>query len=124
MVLVHLGLYLGWSTIVGFLLEQPALWGFAGAFIYAAPKFSACYWQCRDTQVAWTRCLADAIICLMIGTISAFAFSEVIGLRLKFTGGQELRAISVLIGLLSNRLAPKLVDGAEGFLTKKLDGAK
>ena len=111
--------------MLAYIAELPAFWGFMGAFIYAAPRFSACYWQCRDTQSGWGRCLFDAVVALCVGSIAAFALAEWTKAILNRTGDYELRAISALIGLLANRLAPKVVDKAEDFLANtKWTGTK
>ena len=106
------------------ILDMPALWGFLGAFIYAGPRFSACYWQCKDKKIGWARCLLDMVVSLAVGTVASFALAEWAQALLNRPGAHELRAISALIGLLANRLAPKVVDKAEGLLAKRWTGSQ
>lgn len=84
----------------------PALWGLAGAAIYAAPRWLACKFEGDGGLV---RCTLDALVCLAVGTLAAAAFAP---WALDFLHQKQryLSAIAAMIGLLANPTAPRLVE--------------
>lgn len=95
------------ADLLEHILAAPAAWGFLGAFIYAAPRWVACAWGSRGA--AW-RCSIEAGVCLAVGAIAAAAFARwAVGFLHQAAG--DLNAVAAMIGLLANRLAPRLVDG-------------
>lgn len=107
------------------LLREPMFWGAGGAFIYAAPRLSVCIATALARKTGCITCTVDAILALAIGVISAAAFTDLAhALAVKFIGDtipKDGRAISCVLGLLANPLAPRLVDVAGGRLIKKLE---
>lgn len=85
-----------------------ALWGFLGAFIYAAPRFSACFFASRQAGTTSVVCLVEGLICLAIGTIASPLVAPWLQQFLKRDGGHETMAIAAIVGLLANPVAPKL----------------
>ena len=53
-----------------------ALWGMAGAFMYAAPKLSACAFSTKPEDGPPMRCILDAVIALVIGALAAAAWGQ------------------------------------------------
>jgi len=85
-----------------------ALWGFLGAFIYSAPRFSACFFANRQAGVSSLVCIVETVICLAIGTISSPLIAPWVQHFLKRDGSHETMAIAAIVGLLANPVAPKL----------------
>jgi hypothetical protein len=99
-----------------------ALWGLAGAFMYAAPKMSACVFSAKPEDGPPMRCVIDAIIALVIGALAAAAFAEFAQDFLKRTEPGARSAIAAVIGLLANPLAPRLIGRLSSWLLKKAPG--
>lgn len=85
-----------------------ALWGTLGAFIYAAPKFSACYFSSKQTGEKSIICFVEGTVAILIGTAASVAVSPWIYNFLGREGEHEIRAICSIVGLLANPVAPKL----------------
>lgn len=85
-----------------------ALWGLLGAFIYAAPRFSACFFAARQAGGTSVVCAVEASVCLAIGTITSPLIAPWLQYYLKRDGTHETMAIAAVIGLLANPVAPKL----------------
>jgi len=99
------------------LIASPALWGFAGAISYAAPLLSTClFTSSQEPGGSSAKCTLDFIIAVFIGTVAAAAFTPLIQELLHKSTDPWLRVIAVTIGLLANRIAPKLVDTAPDAL--------
>lgn len=94
----------------------PAFWGFAGAFAYAAPQFSSCIFASTVGGGSWVRRMFDFVVSLVIGTIAAAAGAELIQEVFHIPGSQWMRAISTIMGLLANPVAPKIVKWAPDAL--------
>lgn len=106
------------------LLQEPALWGFLGAFVYAAPRASACYFAARDNSGHWGRCLVDAVFAMIIGIVAAASLEPWIAHKLGDESMRQLRAISTVLGLLANPMAPGVVDALSGRLLRRLRGTE
>lgn len=109
-----------WETI----FSLPGVWGFLGAFIYAAPRLSACMYAAREAGAGGWRCIFDFVTSLAIGAIAAAAFTP---WALRFLGEaatDQHNAIAALVGLMANPTAPRLVDVfsalASNVLSEKL----
>ena len=102
-----------------------ALWGLAGAFIYAAPNLSTCLFtrKAGDGFGAIGRCVLDFAVALVIGALASAAFAQWAQAFLKRTGPEELRAIAAVIGLLANPAAPRLTARLSSWLIKKAPGS-
>lgn len=85
-----------------------ALWGLLGAFIYAAPKFSACFFAARQEGGSVVVCAVEGFISLAIGTIASPLVAPWLQNFLKRDGSHETMAIAAVVGLLANPVAPKL----------------
>jgi hypothetical protein len=94
------------------LYSQPAFWGAAGAFIYAAPLFSTCAFSAKATGGSWVRCGFEFVTALAIGTLAAAATTPVIQEVFHRDSAAWMRAIASTTGLLANRVAPRLVNAA------------
>jgi hypothetical protein len=86
-----------------------ALWGAAGAFIYAAPKLVLCFFTARAAKLPWGRCLAEFPVSMLTGTIMAAAFSQWIS---KTFGQGDMSAVAAVIGMMANTVAPGMIEGA------------
>ena len=88
--------------------DQPALWGFLGAIIYAAPKLTTCaYSEAGAPHVR--RCVIEAGTALLIGTVTAAAFQPWLAGYLHATTPQDTKAMSAMIGMLANTTAPGII---------------
>jgi hypothetical protein len=103
---------------VASLLSQPAIWGAAGAFIYAAPLFSTCVFTSRAAGGSCARCSVELVTALAIGTLSAAAMAPLIQELSHRETAAWLRAVSAMTGLLANKFAPMIVSAAPGAATE------
>lgn len=94
-----------------------AFWGFTGAFVYAAPRLLISI----TAQRVWFS-LADCAVALLIGPIGAAGFAEFIGNTLHQTTNPELRAIAVVLGMISNPVAPAIVHLMGTGVIRRLGG--
>jgi len=85
-----------------------ALWGALGAFIYAAPKFSACFFSSRQNGGSSVVCFIEGCISVLVGIFASIAVAPWIYAFLERDGEHEIRAICAVVGLLANPIAPKL----------------
>ena len=104
------------------LAGSAALWGFLGAFMYAAPRTVVAIYAARERGLRWSGHVAEGVIALVVGTIAAEAFTAWIQDYLNRSSPHDLRALGVMLGLVSNRAAPTLVDLVAGKLMKRLKG--
>lgn len=102
------------------MLLTSALWGLAGAFMYAAPKLSTCAFTCKITGGTPAQCLVDATIALTVGAVASAAFGGWAQIAVKHGGPSELRAIAAVIGLLANPVAPRLTGRLANWVIKKV----
>lgn len=93
-----------------------AAWGVAGAVNYAAPKLSLCYYTAREAKGPWGRCLAEFPIALVVGAISAAAFSGWLAGFLHQTDG---RAVAAMIGMIANTVSPAMIALVSDKFTKR-----
>lgn len=104
--------------------KEPWLWGFLGAFVYAVPRASACFFAARDAKTPWARCIVDGMIALVIGPFAAEAVGPWVAHLVHDESLRELRAISAVIGLLANPAAPGVVEALSGRLLRRLKGTE
>lgn len=88
------------------LLIEPAGWGAAGAFIYGAPRLSACLSAPETRRAA---CVFEFFVTLIIGAIGAAAFGPWIATWRGMKTSNDLNAICAVVGLLANPTAPVLL---------------
>lgn len=91
------------------MLAWPAFWGICGAAIFAAPAFGSCLFSSTQIGGQWVRCSFEFAVALIVGTLTAAAFTPVAQELLHKDGGDWMRAISTTMGLLANRVAPRVV---------------
>ena len=103
--------------------DAPALWGFLGAVIYAAPRLSVCLFS-KEPGAKALRCLIEAVTALMIGAIAAAAFSEWIIRFLHLAQILDLRAVAATIGALATPTAPAIINALSGGLMARYFGEK
>lgn len=87
-----------------------ALWGLLGSFIYAAPRFSACFFSARQNGGTSLACGVELAISLAIGTIASPLIAPWLQHFLDRQGSHETMAISAVIGLLANPVTPRLLN--------------
>lgn len=106
------------------LIEAPFVWGFMGAFVYAAPRLSACVFAARQTGVGWFDCGFEFVVALATGAVAAAALGPEITISvLKTTDPAHARAVASGIGLLANPAAPKIIDILTGRILQVLKGS-
>jgi Na+/H+-dicarboxylate symporter len=88
--------------------DWPAFWGFLGAIIYAAPKMTTCLFA-EAGSAHLRRCLIEGLTALLIGTVAAAAFQPWLGGYLHATTPQDTKAMSAMIGMLANTVAPGVI---------------
>ena len=79
-----------------------AFWGLLGAFVYAAPRFVI---SVAGGKLAMP--MLEGLVALAIGPISAAGFGQFLGATVHQTSIAELRAIAVVIGMISNPVASR-----------------
>jgi hypothetical protein len=92
------------------LMASPWFWGLGGAFIYAAPKLSACYFSALQTPESPAKCVVDAGFAVVIGPIAAAAFSGTVQANVSLSGVEHMPAVAAVIGLLANPVAPGAIE--------------
>jgi hypothetical protein len=106
-------------------LGSPAFLGAAGAFIYGAPRLSACIFGARQAQASWVGCGFEFCIAVSLGIAGAWLFSPWIAHSvLKATDPAETRAIAATIGLLVNPVSPLIVEVLGSRVVKFLKGSE
>lgn len=93
-----------------------ACWGLAGAVNYAAPKLSLCYYTAREAHAPWGKCLAEFPIALIVGAISAAAFS---GWLAGFLHQSDSRAVAAMVGMIANTVSPAMISLVSDKLVKR-----
>ena len=86
-----------------------ALWGFAGAVVYAAPRWALCVKVCRKQGCEPQECHEELIVSLIIGAIAGAAAGHYVADLVGQTEPHQIRAVTALIGLIANRAAPGLI---------------
>lgn len=106
------------------LVGAPWFWGLCGAFIYAAPKLSACLFGSAPSAPC-ARCLVDAAFAIIIGPLAAASFNDSLAAHFGYSAQRDLNASAAVIGLLANPVAPSAIQlSVEGTMIwlKKLLG--
>jgi len=99
------------------LVYELAIWGFFGAFVYAAPRLLVAWAGGRRTTGT-----AECIIALAIGAIGSAGFTQFIGDVVRQSQPADLRAIAVVLGMISNPVAPSIVHLMGTGLVRRLGG--
>ena len=108
----------------GWIAETPPLWGFMGAFIYAAPRLGACVFARRQAGQGWVGCGFEFVAALITGAVAAGALTPEIAVSfLKSTDPAHSRAVAATIGLLANPAAPRVIDILTGRILQVLKGS-
>jgi hypothetical protein len=97
-----------------------AVWGLLGAFGYAGPRLIVALSEAPQNR--W-KPWADFIVTLAIGTIGAAGFVDLVSHLMHWQSDvSNQRALAVVIGLLSNPVAPAVVKAGPA-LALRLIGA-
>ncbi len=91
-----------------------AVWGFAGAVCYAAPRWSTCAFTAREQGGKSDRCTAEATIALLVGTVASGASGPWLADLFGQVEPKGANMVFAAVGLISNPLAPKLADLMSG----------
>lgn len=102
-------------------LTWPAVWGFLGAFIYAAPRWVACLVACREAKASPWPCALELAVALATGSIAAAAFSAT---AMALSHVKDANAVSAMVGLLANPTAPKLVTALSSVVATAIAARK
>lgn len=98
-----------------------ALWGFLGAFVYAAPRISVAFGESSaGASQPLRKYVYEFVVALTFGPIFALAAGEWLAQHLGRTALFELRALAFVIGLASNPIAPILVKAVKGDILGRL----
>lgn len=98
------------------LLASPWFWGFCGAFIYAAPRFSACLFG-RRPAAPCVKCYIDGVFSMAVGPIAAGAFT---GEAQALLHTSDVPAVAALIGLMVNPVAPSAIEVFTQSITRRV----
>lgn len=104
----------------GEIAREPALWGFLGSFVYAAPRLSACAFTAKATGEMLAKCAFEAVVALGTGAIAAAAFAPSTANALG--APEHLNAVAAMLGLIANPTAPKLIESLSGLVSNILSG--
>lgn len=104
------------------LLDSPALWGLAGAVVFAGPKLTACIYNATETKVPYSRCVLETITALIIGVISAAAFEPWLAGIVHMTTPPDQRALSTVIGIAANPTAPGIISFLSDVILTRIKG--
>lgn len=105
------------GSLVAAVMHEPAIWGFMGAFIYAAPRLVKCFLTCKEAGTSGWFCTMEFVIALATGAIAAAAWAALV---MGWTHVRDSNAMSATIGLLVNPLAPMMVSTASGVINAAL----
>lgn len=97
-----------------------ALWGLLGAFVYAAPRLLVAWGESRAAGTGVLPHLIEFVVALTFGPIFAAGFGEWGAGYLGWTEPRSLRAVSLVIGMVANPVAPLLVNLVTGGIAGRL----
>lgn len=80
-----------------------AVWGFLGAFIYAAPRYRLCIKSCRESGDSIGGCTMEFIIALVTGAISSAAAALPLATYMGQDQDHQVVAYAAVIGLVANK---------------------
>lgn len=98
------------------------LWGLAGTFIYAGPRWVISLFGEPAGRAHTAHCTVELVVALTVGSLAAAAFGPaaatvvLTSLHLK-----DDNAVAAVIGLFANKLAPALVEKGSSALTSGSD---
>jgi hypothetical protein len=92
---------------------RAAIWGFLGAFIYAAPRWTACLATTRPTGHTIGFCTLELVTALLVGSVAAACFGR---LALTFIHIADDNGVASVIGLLANTSSPMIVKRLSGIV--------
>jgi hypothetical protein len=97
-----------------------SLWGFLGAFVYAAPRLLVAWGESRASGGSVVPHLSEFVVALTFGPIFSAGFGEWGADYLGWEEPRALRAVSLVIGMVANPVAPVLVKLATGEIVGRL----
>ena len=86
-----------------------AFWGLAGAAVYGAPRWAMCVKTCRRAGRDASECHEELVVSLVVGAISGAAAGPYLADIVRQTEPHQVRAVTALVGLVANRVAPGLI---------------
>lgn len=101
-----------------------SLWGFLGAFVYAAPRLIVAWSEARAAAKPFGMRVAEFVIALTFGPIFAAGFGPFAAHYLGREADQEVRALALVIGMVANPAAPLLVRLVTGDILRRIGAAK
>lgn len=90
-------------------LVEWALWGLAGAFVYAAPRLLISLTEAGAAGFYLWRHVAAFIVALAFGPIAGAGIAPFLASEFHRTVIAEHRAIAIVIGMVANPVAPSIV---------------
>lgn len=105
------------------LAASPAFWGFLGALMYAGPRVIAGVFTRRERGLGPWEPILEFVAAVFVGTVTAEAFTAWALQHFKLEEPHHLRGVGVMLGLLANPAAPRVVDLVAGRLLGRLKGA-
>ena len=94
-----------------------AVWGFLGSVVYAAPRALASLSEGKASAHKPIVAMIELGLALGVGTIGGEAFTQFVADTLRQTSPADVRAIAVVLGMVSNQIAPGIINLlGEGFL--------
>ncbi len=97
---------------------SPAVWGAAGAAVYAGTRLITALWggDAEPDQRARTRAVARFLLAVFFGPVAASALTQPI--MAAMGKGSTVPAVALAIGLSCNALWPLFVQGLNGEVRK------
>jgi hypothetical protein len=86
-----------------------ALWGLAGAFVYAAPRTVVAASETLAAGRKFLPVLAEGAVALFVGPICSVGLGPVAGSYIHAASGDGLRAVGLVVGMVANPVSPLIV---------------
>lgn len=97
---------------------EAALWGLAGAFIWAGPEWLACAFAGKGSAL---RCSIELAVRLAAGSLAAAAFT---GWATEFLRQEDhAQAVAAVIGMVANRASSSFVEDMAARISRFTQGA-
>lgn len=100
-----------------------ALWGLLGAFVYAAPRLLVAWGESRAAGQAPHPHFFEFVVALSFGPIFSSALGEWGAGYVGMTEPRALRAVSLVLGMVANPVAPVIIALVSGNIIARLGAA-
>jgi len=100
-----------------------ALWGLLGAFVYAAPRLLVAWGESRTAGAPVLPHFIEFLVALSFGPIFSAALGEWGAGYVGMTEPRSLRAVSLVLGMVANPVAPVLISLVSGNIVARLGAA-